>query len=266
MYKTTLLTRGNYAALAALDGRLYLACRGAGGRLALAWSVAGYHFEGWRPLPLVTNSDPALASADGRLFLAWVGLDGSIRLASSVDGVLWEGETRLPNRSTTGPALAAEGGRVHVVWTDEEDHALHFGSAAYAEPLRCDAVTPYLTSVTPALAAHGGRLRVASVGKIGSIPNLAAARGKAMPSCWQSLRLPPQTAFRPALAVLHKRLYLAWTSPRGILHVAASDDGEAFGPPQPLNEHGLHAAIAEFEERLYVAWEWPEGDLHVARL
>ena len=47
-----------------------------GGRIHLASSADGFHFEGYRPLPAVSACDPALAAFGGRLFLAWVGLDG----------------------------------------------------------------------------------------------------------------------------------------------------------------------------------------------
>lgn len=124
-------------ALAAFNGRLYLAYKGSNSNcLYICSSSDGINFGSQTKITdqnsAKTSAQPALAAFSGRLYLAFTGdgLSESLYVCSSSDGTNWGSQTNVTNQNSaktainTGPALAAFGGNLYLGWEGSSGTAL----------------------------------------------------------------------------------------------------------------------------------------------
>ncbi|MBL8510145.1 MAG: exo-alpha-sialidase [Betaproteobacteria bacterium] len=130
-------------ALAAFNGRLYLAYQGANSdNLYICSSSDGVNFgdqtEITKQNSAETTSQPALAAFNGRLYLAYrgTGLSTNLYVCSSSNGTDWGSQTNVSDQNgaasttTAGPALAAFEGKLYLGWEGASGTGIN-GAALY---------------------------------------------------------------------------------------------------------------------------------------
>jgi hypothetical protein len=106
--------------LAAFDGRLYMAWKGAGDSHGIWWnSFDGVNWSAQHRVPGVgTSMGPSLAAFDGRLYMAWqgAGYDRDIYW-SYRESSDWTAQRKVGGARGSGrPSLAASHGRLYLAW------------------------------------------------------------------------------------------------------------------------------------------------------
>ncbi|MFD9593712.1 hypothetical protein ACFWA9_13275 [Kitasatospora sp. NPDC059973] len=158
---------GSNPALAAFNGRLYLAHRGSdagGGDAQLWWAVYDAQ-SGWsedQVFPGHSSSHgPALAVFNGKLHCVHRGVAGDERLwHSTFDGTRWSADTPLPaHGSSVGPALAVFKNKLYLVHRGGGSDGRLWWSTF--DGTRWSNDTPlgsHSTASNPALAVYGDKL------------------------------------------------------------------------------------------------------------
>lgn len=112
-------------AIAAFNGRLYLAYTGLDGRLNVASSTDGQTFGASTIIPNNSSAvGPGLAAFNGNLYLAWAATDGrrSISFMRSVDGVSWVDKRLFGSEASRGnPALAGSSSQLLIAWNGTDN-------------------------------------------------------------------------------------------------------------------------------------------------
>ncbi|MBD8514068.1 hypothetical protein IFO68_15415 [Photobacterium sp. CAU 1568] len=133
----------NSPALAAFNGRLYLAYQGSGSdSIYICSSADGVNFGDQTKITsqndAETDSQPALAAFNGRLYLAYRGedLSNSLYVCSSANGTDWDSQVNVSDQNgaatttTAGPSLAPFNGKLFLGWEGAGGTAIN-GSAIY---------------------------------------------------------------------------------------------------------------------------------------
>lgn len=119
-------------AIAAFNGRLYLAYTGLDGRLNVASSTDGVTFGASTIIPNNTSAvGPGLAAFNGELYIAWAATDGrrSINIMQSANGVSWVNKRLFRFDASLGnPALAGSSSQLLIAWNGTDGaHTLNVG-------------------------------------------------------------------------------------------------------------------------------------------
>jgi len=118
-------TSDHSPALAAFNGRLYLAWKG-NDNLNVSSSTDGQNWDPQIMFDEFTPHGPALASFNGRLYIGWTGTDefALLNVMSTDDGVNWGNKVTIREDSQYGPALCAFDGKLYIAWTGVDELSL----------------------------------------------------------------------------------------------------------------------------------------------
>lgn len=265
-------TTSNGPALAAHDGRLYLAFSSADRerRIHVARVDRDGKIHRSSRLSSRTSQTPALASYDGRLWMAFRSADRSGHIyMQSFDGSSWSRAQKLRFRTASGPALTEHAGRLHMVWRGASDDSMYHASFdgrrwSDTEKIRFSGGRGRDVERAPAIASRRNRLHLLFYGRknhgiwVASMKNgtwdLGPASGGAV-RLWDSARA-------PALTFMDDRLYAAIVAPGGTIllrQYPGADGWKSLADPDVRT--GRRVAIAGFEGALYLARTYRGTDL-----
>ncbi len=258
-------------ALAAYNGRLYLAYRGESAtNLYWAW-YDGSSWYGNQHIPGIsdpkTATSPALCEYNGKLYMVYRGESAKNLYWAWYDGSAWHGNQHIPGindpKTATSPALAEYNGKLYLAYRGASATDLYFAmfdGTHWHGNQHIPGVNSPKTAKSPALAAYNGKLYLVYRGESATDLYWAWFDGNS----WHgNEHIPgikdPKTAESPALAVVGDRLlllyrgesakdiYFAWfngTEWGGNIHASQWDH------PRTKTSVGL----AAYKGRLYAAY------------
>lgn len=112
-------------AIAAFNGKLYLAYTGLDGRLNVASSIDGQTFGASTIIPNNSSAvGPGLTAFNGNLYIAWAATDGrrTINIMRSADGVSWVNKQLFGSEASRGnPAIAGSSSQLLIAWNGTDN-------------------------------------------------------------------------------------------------------------------------------------------------
>jgi hypothetical protein len=277
-------------ALAAHDGRLFIAWRGDGNdNLNVMFSSDnGVSFGGKFVSGETSTASPALVSHNGLLFVAWKG-DGNDNLnvaqvdlfADSAGGFGIDGFSNkliLGDTSPLAPALASHDGRLFIAWKgDGNDNLNVMFSLDNGASFGGKFVSSETSSDAPALASNGSGLFIAWKGSGNDNLNVAevslfadSSGGFGIDGFSNKVILGDTSPTASALGSAFGDLFLAWKGDgNDNLNVMfSSDNGASFGGKLISDETSPDSpALATLNDGLFISWKGDGNDnLNVAEV
>lgn len=263
-------TTSNGPALAAYDGRLYLAFSSADRERRIHVARVGRDGKIHRSTRLSsrTSRTPALAEYQGRLWMAFRSADRSGHIyLQSYDGKAWSRARKLRHTTASGPALVEHDGRLHLVWRGSGDDSMYHASFdgrrwSDTEKIRLSKNRGTNVEKAPAIASLHGSL-YALYNSRGEAIWIASSNGGAWDvgpgddgavRLWDSKRA-------PALTRDGRNLFAAVVSPGGSVLLRRHRFGAGWKPlADPDVRTGRRVGIAALGDTLYLAYTRRDGN------
>jgi hypothetical protein len=266
-------------ALAAFNGKLYLAFAGTDRQLNVMSSTDGLNFG--TPVVIPNNSSqvgPGLAAFNGSLYLAWAGTDSRHRInyVTSTDGVTWGGQTLFGNEASVGnPALAASSTQLLIAYNGVNSaHNLNVACIV------CTSLSPGTKSIVPigsdfgvAITSSNDNFFVALTRNVPAKPIVVLSSLGATPLGFTLGQEIGGSNVGPAMGSLNGFVYIGWPTfwPAAPLVIQSFQvvNGTTLSPAGGQNSSAQSAeniAIASFNGHLYYAWKASDNHLNIATL
>jgi len=267
-------------ALAAFNGKLYLAFAGTDRQLNVMSSTDGLNFGA--PVVIPNNSSqvgPGLAGFNGKLYLAWAGTDSRHRInyVTSTDGFTWGGQTLFGSEASAGnPALAASSTQLLIAYNGVNSaHNLNVACIV------CTSLSPGTKNIYPigsdygvAITSSNDNFFVAFTRNVPAKPVVVLSSTAAQPLGFTQQPELGGISVGPAMGSLNGFVYIGYptASPAAgplliqTFQVVNGTTLSRVGGQNISAQTTENIAIASFNGHLYYAWKASDNHLNIAAL
>jgi hypothetical protein len=265
-------------ALAAFNGKLYLAFADTDGRLNVMSSTDGQNFGAPVVIPNNTSEDgPGLAAFDGRLYIAWAGTESRHRInfMTSTDGVTWGGKTLFGSEASAGnPALAASSTQLLIAYNGVNSaHNLNIACIVCTSlSFGTKMIYPIGSDFGVSITSSNDNFFVSLTRNVPATPVVVLSSPGGAPLTLTQQQDAGRSIVGPAMGSLNGVVYIGFPTSDSFQPLIVNAFQVSFTTLIPAGGRAFsdqstkNIAIASFNGHLYLAWKANDNHLNIATI